>query len=96
MSLTETYGMRYRGGPFDGDTLLVEPGTPLHAWPLVDRVEVEGGHYQKIGESQLSEAVPGLLRGAEYEWRPEADLPPNAGELFDDVAPSNLGSNRDA
>lgn len=69
----ETFGMRYSGGPFDGDTMLVEPGTPLHRWPLVDRVDLAGGgHYVKVRESQLPDPIPGVMRGAEYEWRPEA------------------------
>jgi len=65
--MMETFLMRFVGGPAGGETRVVEPGGPLHGWPLPDVVEGNGGEYRKVGESQLG-PTPGILRGAEYQW----------------------------
>lgn len=63
------YLMRTIGGPFPGDR--VSPGP----WPLPDSLSVPGedGAYVKVRESQLTDDLPGVMRGAEYEWHKEPD-----------------------
>lgn len=61
-----TYLIRTTGGPHPGDRQ--HPGP----WPLPDRLEDEGGFYRKVGESQLTEDHPHVMRGAQYEWVAEA------------------------
>jgi hypothetical protein len=62
------YIMRTVGGPFPGDR--VHPGP----WPLPDVLPdpEDRGEYRKVAESQLPEDLPGLIRGAQYEWVPAA------------------------
>jgi len=66
------YLARLTGGPMDGVTV-VHPGP----WPLPDELAMpldDSGTYHKTRESQLTEDVPNVARGAEYEWRPRHDL----------------------
>jgi hypothetical protein len=70
---------RFVGGPLDDENRMVPDEA---GWPLPDEFKMalvsdEGinftiGYYDKTNQSQLSEAHPGILRGAEFEWR-EAD-----------------------
>ncbi len=71
---TERYIVRTTGGPFPGDRVA---DTDWHEWPPPDHLDVPspgGGRYHKISESGLppasTGALPGVVRGAEYEWVP--------------------------
>lgn len=74
------YLARFAGGPLGAQTLSVG-----YDWPLPDVLAMgEGGLrvvgsnedgldltgvYVKVNESQLKKDMPGLVRGAEYQWR---------------------------
>ena len=64
--MSEQIALRMSGGPWAGTRL-----AQLH-WPAPDTVpDPEGrGEYRKIAQSQLAQPVPGIVRGAEYEWHP--------------------------
>jgi hypothetical protein len=64
--MAETLSMRTIGGPWAGTRLL-----DTMSWPLPDTVPdpEERGEYVKVSESQLPGPAPGIVRGAEYEWR---------------------------
>lgn len=75
--------MRFEGGPLSGETALTTTmAWPLpervEAVPSGEFSSVEDfalvratetlPAYVKVGESQLAEDVPGVVRGAQYEW----------------------------
>lgn len=64
------YLIRMVGGPHPGDRQHSGP------WPLPDRFEDENGYYRKIAQSILPEDVPGVMRGAQYEWVAETEPKP--------------------
>lgn len=68
---SETLLIRLLDGPQKGDRICDPEVQHLLGigWPLPDRLRYEGGYYEKVSESGL-EPAPGLLRGAQYEWRP--------------------------
>lgn len=59
----EPFLIRTVGGPHPGD----RTAPPHWPWPLPDRLPDTGGHYHKVGESQLP-PIKGVIRGAEYRW----------------------------
>lgn len=68
--MSETLLIRLLDGPQKGDRILPPEIQQMlgFGWPLPDRIRYEGGYYEKVGESEL-EPTPGILRGAQYEWR---------------------------
>ena len=63
--------IRMLDGPAEG-TRLVPPMVLRRlgiGWPLPERLTFGDGYYEKVGQSSLEEPVPGVIRGAEYEWR---------------------------
>ena len=62
----ETFVIRTHGGPYPGNYMAPGP------WPLPEELPATGGHYVKVRESQLPKGSEHVLRGAEYEWRPDA------------------------
>ena len=72
--MSEEVLLRMSGGPYPGDRH--GPVDELGGWPLPETLDVPegGGVYRKVSESQLpDDAVgPNLIRGAQYEWEPEA------------------------
>lgn len=65
----ESYFMRFLGGPHDNVDVVVDESQ--FPWPLPGILGGEGGHYEKISESELPPAVTGVIRSALYEWRRE-------------------------
>ena len=43
----------------------------VEEWPLPDRLDSDGGWFQKVSESQLPSGLsPHVMRGAVYLWVP--------------------------
>lgn len=74
MPKPQPYSIRFAGGILDGTTAFASPQA---TWPLPDVIDGsnhpilfgEPGAYHKISESQLTEDLPFISRGAQYEWR---------------------------
>lgn len=67
--MAETFAVRLSGGPLDGT--YTPEADPAEFWPPPARIETSRGRgrYERVSYSQLTEASPGVLRGAEYRWR---------------------------
>ena len=70
-------GVRFIGGPLDGETHIAPNEWPLpELFALLlhsvdDNLGLQLGGYRKVNESKLPDEVaahPTLLRGAEYQW----------------------------
>jgi hypothetical protein len=64
--MSEQLVMRTHGGPWAGTRLVDLP------WPLPETVPdpEQRGEYRKTRQSKLDGPIPGIARGAEYEWHP--------------------------
>lgn len=67
-TVSETLLLRLNDGPHPGTRTVDSAFMP---WPLPESLDDDGGQYVKVSESQLPEGVPGVLRGAEYDWEAE-------------------------
>jgi len=65
--------IRTEGGPHPGTRVANTPGGVEMPWPPPDEFQDEGGKYVKVSQSKLGPYEPEqhVMRGAQYEWRPD-------------------------
>lgn len=69
--MNETILIKTVGGPFDGDTRVVNRAEMSWDWPPPNQILVPGekGFYKRESYSQLPQiGHPNVMRGAQYQW----------------------------
>jgi hypothetical protein len=71
--MNEQFFIRTNGGPHPGTRVANTPDGVQMDWPPPDELPDEGGVYVKTTQSNLPPIEPEkhVMRGAQYEWRPD-------------------------